>query len=437
MPSPTVAFPLRLLLCCLLVHPWGGANAEVPPSRSVSTSRQFIVYGEEMRLRGAMAEAGERTKKALLDLLQTPDHWETPIVISLRHPRANMAPQAPASLQVSQTGFGLKLQLELLIEREIDVRAIERELLRAVLLERMYRGGPLAAVGSRYAQPPDWLLTGVLASAETRHSSALPAALAVVATAERTLPLAEFLRQKPELLDGPSAQLYRAYALVLVTELTKTAPARAALAQFIAALPGASADPEQALRAAFPGLFASPAGEGPAWWPAAVQRMAASRQFQPLTMAQSEARLAPLLRVQFPGEEKSFALDQFERFVARPGRTRLLREHRQALMGLAVRANPLYQPLVAEYQAIVDRLAGGKTGGMAKRIAAAEKMRKQLSAQAEAMDDYLNWFEATRLESASGNFRGYLKAAAERDELVAPRRDAISNYLSAMETQVR
>ena len=40
------------------------------PQRSVSSSRQFILYGADARLRGAVSELAETTKGNLLELLR-------------------------------------------------------------------------------------------------------------------------------------------------------------------------------------------------------------------------------------------------------------------------------------------------------------------------------------------------------------------------------
>jgi hypothetical protein len=66
-------------LCALLGDRLAAA---APPERSVSTSRQFIVYGPDVRLRGAICEIGERVKKETLALLRQPDGWKTPIVVN-------------------------------------------------------------------------------------------------------------------------------------------------------------------------------------------------------------------------------------------------------------------------------------------------------------------------------------------------------------------
>ena len=119
-----------------------------------------------------------------------------------------------AALHFSQTGAGLKLQLDLTIAADLKSAAIERELLRAILLEMIYRGRPDIAPGTAFVEPPDWLLDGALAMAPGQNSKPLADALEPVIRASKTIPLSEFLRQHPALLDSPGRSLYRSYALV-------------------------------------------------------------------------------------------------------------------------------------------------------------------------------------------------------------------------------
>ena len=52
------------------------------------------------------------------------------------------------------------------------------------------------------------------------------------------------------------------------------------------------------------------------------------------------------------------------------------------------------------------------------------------------VDDFMNWFEATQAKTASGAFRDYLHASANNDA-IPRRRDALSVYLDALETQLQ
>src|SRR6266568_1652255 len=103
-----------------------------PTERSVSPSRQFIIYGADAALRGAVSDLAERTKADFLVLLRQRDNWTVPIVVNLQLQQANLPEIPPADFRFSQTGFGLKLQLDLTLSEKLDASLIERELLGAI-----------------------------------------------------------------------------------------------------------------------------------------------------------------------------------------------------------------------------------------------------------------------------------------------------------------
>ena len=98
-----------------------------PPERSVSPSQQFIIYGANGAWRGAVSELAERTKANFLALLRRPDRWKTPVLINLQLSQANLPKIPPAALRFSQTGFGLKLQLDFTVARDVDSSLVDRK----------------------------------------------------------------------------------------------------------------------------------------------------------------------------------------------------------------------------------------------------------------------------------------------------------------------
>src|SRR5213080_3562434 len=161
------------------------------PDHSISPSREFVIYGADPKLRGAVSSLAEQTKANLLALLRQRDDWKTPVVVNLQSQQANLPEVPPADLRFSQTGFGIKLQLDLTISKNLDVSVVERELVRAVLLEMMYRKRTNISAGAVLAEPPDWLIDGVLALAPERDRGRLVEALANTGT---PLALNKFLR---------------------------------------------------------------------------------------------------------------------------------------------------------------------------------------------------------------------------------------------------
>jgi hypothetical protein len=91
--------------------------------------------------------------------------------------------------------------------------------------------------------------------------------------------------------------------------------------------------------------------------------------------------------------------------------------------------------MVYEYARIGALLARGKTKGIAKQLTGLRASRKGIVAQVRKINDYMNWFEATKSRGPSGAFTDYLKAAELGSEPEQRRRDPISVYLDVLETQ--
>ncbi|HEX3372027.1 MAG TPA: hypothetical protein VHS08_05885, partial [Candidatus Acidoferrales bacterium] len=105
------------------------------------------------------------------------------------------------------------------------------------------------------------------------------------------------------------------------------------------------------------------------------------------------------------------------------------------LEGLAIQSHPVYLPIVRDYAEITALLLRGKTLDVPGRLERLENLRHAIAAQMRGIDDYLNWFEATGLVSRSGEFSDYLKAAERASRPAQTKRDAISVYLDAIETE--
>ena len=397
--------------------------------RSVSPSQQFVIYSADALSRGAVSDLAEKTKANLLALLRSSDDWKTPIIINLQRTQANL-PEIPAlGLRFSQTGFGLKLQLDLVMAANLDRAALERELLRAILLEMIYRDEPALAPGTSYVQPPDWLLDGVLALAPERDRSQLIEALAV---SNRIMSLGEFLDQRPALLDSPARQLYRSYSFALVQLLVDQTDGPKRLARYIGNLSHATNDSLADLRIQFPVLAGDDANR---IWKSNIVRL--SKNYQLLTFAETERELDESL--QTLGDEKSKGAAKLrelaQRKISRPEITALNRLSERLLL-LAAHVNPISRPIVQEYQQINSSLAAGKNKGIVARLARTDALRRKISARMGEIDDYMNWCEATKAKMQSGLFTNYLSVAEQQNERQPRRHDALSVYLDVLEEQL-
>src|SRR5262249_53015435 len=154
-------------------------------------------------------------KSHLFHLLDQHDTWKTPLLINLEYPQANFPDSAGARLELSQMGFGLKLQLNLLVTPELQGHEVQREILRAILIEWIYRDRANLAVGSPYVSPPDWLLDGLLGLQPGNESSATAELLQTVVDANKIAPLEEVVKQPRTGLDAASRKLFDGYSQAL------------------------------------------------------------------------------------------------------------------------------------------------------------------------------------------------------------------------------
>ena len=108
----------------------------------------------------------------------------------------------------------------------------------------------------------------------------------------------------------------------------------------------------------------------------------------------------------------------------------LMRQKSAEFMALEFRAHPLLRPVIAEYRRITTELASKPKKNMVKPIEETGKILDLLLQRTGKVSDYLNWFEATQLDTLSENF---LEVTSPPE---APSRtDPISSHLDAIENR--
>jgi len=426
-----------IVFLLLLGIPAAPALQAAPLPRSTSPSRQFILYGLTVPVRGAMGALAEKTKSNLLAILQKRDQWKTPIILNLQPAQANVPDMPVAQLRVSQTGMGLKLQLNLIIGSEVDRLSIQRELLRAIFIELIYRDHSDIPAGTMYAEAPSWLVEGVLAWNSSDNRETLNSLLGSAVEAHQVIPLDVFLAQRPEQFDAQGRLVYRAYAAALLQLLLDQPAGPARLFAYIESLPHGTNDPLFDLKSQFSALGTGEALA--ALWTSAVARFASTNRYEfLLTFNETNERLENLLhrKIPHPGSrEHSLELQQLGRTKPAAAQVPALRTLGQDLLLLGASSHPLLRPVISEYQQVAQLLAARKPGKSVQRLARAKSLHQDIVRRMSDIDDYMNWFEATQLQTSSGAFGDYLKAARETDDTETRRRDALSVYLDAIEAQ--
>ena len=404
---------------------------------SISTSRQFLVFGADTPGRGLVCDLSERIKSNFLRLLAEQDHWKTPLLINLDSPQANFPDTRKTNLEVSQLGFGLKLQLNFVVSRELQKHEVEREILRAILVERIYRERGDIAAGRPYVAPPDWLLDGLLALAagnELRDNARL---LENVVDGNKIAPLEEVVNQPRSQLNAASRRLFDAYSQALVELLLDTPGGPQKLVQFLVDLPTAPNDAVADLRVHFPETL----GRAPQkWWCLSVARLSATNRHEILSAAETGQLLDRLLHFSIPGldgKRRQYSLGDFAKFGQLPGSASVLEERSRQLLLLSVRVHPSYRAIVEEEYELTRLLARGQSKGVRERLDEVESYRAIAQRRANAIDDYLNWYEATQMKTISGAFTQVMKDAQTSKETRPHRRDPISVYLDSVEMEMQ
>lgn len=445
-PARTVRFPgvvvgwLAWIACFVLQSV--RLDASDYAQRSVSRSRQFITYCPDIGLRMAVTGYVETLKGSVLDELGQGDHWKLPIVINLARLRTTTTGVPLCQMQIVNTEGGTRLEIDVAL-REDQFKQVRfpQQVIRALLLELAYRTHP-PGDGERYAAPPAWLVEGLAERFQTHatqseHNSALFQQLIETG---RLPKIRDFLTNNVDEMDNTSRAVYDACASSLVEMLVALPGGKSSLSAMVQSLPQAGGDPIEPMLKHFHALGGSEISLQK-WWTLGLARESAASRFMGLSLAETEARITPLLKLQVITDEKKgtkteFALADYKHYLKyRTARAALLLLE-NGFATVQIRAHPLLRPVVIEYQQIIASLAQGKTGRADASLQEASAYRAMVVARMDKIADYLNWFEATQTPERSGAFDDYLKAAAALDKTAPPKRDdPISRYIDQVQRE--
>lgn len=410
--------------------------------RSVSTSRQFIIYCPDTGLRLAVSGYVETAKASVLETLGLRDHWKLPIVVNLERPLTADPLRPLCQVRLFNTDEGTRVEIDIVIHQDQfkEIR-FPQQVVRAVLLELAYRDHP-PGDNKAYFEPPGWLVEGITAQMQARSSGSGPNAPLFKQLIEtgRLPKITDFLASNVAMMDSTSHAIYGAYAFSLVEMLSEMPQGRENLARLVKTLGDSGGDAAAQLLKNFPNLGGSEVALEK-WWTLGLARFSASDRYRSLTVAETNNLLLPLLKLEIVTDEKKGTKETFEfadyrKFVKLRTSRPALYARAAALGELLTKAHPLLRPVLTEYQQIAGELARGKTRNVDKSLASIANYRSMIVERMDKISDYLNWFEATQMPERSGAFEGYFKAA-EALENQQPRRrvDALSRYVDQVERE--
>jgi hypothetical protein len=421
-----------LMLLCL---PANGLDLR---ARSTSSSKQFVIYCEDAALRGRVAGFVEDVKQQTYELLNWLDRGQRiPIVVMIQKGES----KTPVSVRLLQTPEGPTIHVDARIgDNPADIH-LQKHIIRAVMLDFLYRDRPALRPGEAYVEAPWWFVCGVIEN-QRRKDRGIDAGFyrRLVAT-NKLPPIEQFLDGRGLDLGATAAAFDSACALAFVDMLTGQPDGKNRLGALMRSWPDVHSDRVAAIIRMFPGM-----GEGAEsiqkWWTLSLARFSASDRYLGLSAENTDRELAKLLEfsviVDKKGKTERFAIGQYAQFIKLPGAKDALSRQRTAIVALSTRANAIFRPVLTGYDEIFTLLAKGKSRRIAERIHDVEVYRTTVLHRMSDIEDYLNWYEATQTGGSAKPFETYLSTAKQLESNTdkSSNSQAISDYLDLLDEQL-
>jgi hypothetical protein len=409
-------------------------ESPAPLLRSISSSQQFVIYHHDRTLRSRLARKAEDLKEQWLRRLRFADEWKSPIIIQVLPLRRPDSPRIRTGLYESDGG-ALKVQIDVFDPTSLKSMDLDMEVYRALFLEYAYRNLPSKA-GKSFHQPPAWLIEGLYEDAMARDEGLATGLYERLIKEESPPKLEAFLKERPELLDATSRAIYRARALGLFRALLHTPDGEKHLADYCFNLPSLNPADGAKLLEYFPTLSEQPANLSKLWT-LSLADASASNRVMPLSVSETQKRLSLILEITAPRDPRKpqegivTGPEGLQAVASTSAGRYVLRQKAEDLLRLEVRAHPLIRPLVEEYRMIASQLAAKPRKNLGTRIRKNMQLQQAVVTRANEMEDYLNWFEATRLDTPSREF----DSTSKIDSLDFRRNDAVSRHLDDVEAR--
>jgi|GEM_PF-1645495 len=437
--------------------------------RTYAEGSPFNIWGGTRNQRSNLFSAAGLVRRALIDALHLPDQWTYDIVIQLREPlSAGTDSRLPVWTTIAQVEGGFRIEINVVPRRQAVPGPLLREnLVRAILADAVLKGKKSFNLEGAPLPPPDWLLHGTIALMDYRELGRMSDTFSRVFRLGRVLSVQDILNGDPAGMDSVSLTLYRVSCGGLLMMLLEQPSGPEHLAKLLPSLAVGGTDHAQLIEQTFPALSGS-SNSLSKWWslqiaalsqpgldevqkPAETEKLLAEALILHFTPpAPVEKRANPLKKLFTRGKDKvegekaaapaaaplpapaaeSCDITEFARVLSLPDSGSVFNQADLALTRLMLRAHPVYRPIIQEYQDSLRLLAKGKSSKtLSATFARLATTRQKLAENLRAIENHLDWYEATQTTVPSGAFEDYLRTADELEKPLPPRNDAISRYL--------
>ena len=395
-----------------------------PENRTISSSKQFTVFGGTREVRSDLVRRAEQIREAVARELNISGDWRIPVLLTLTPQDGFRLRQPRLFAQVFDAGdAGRKLQLDLSPGVLADRQAVDDAILRSLLLEMALRRQKFS--GNRFVEPPSWLvgaMSAILANREPAEEARIYSAL----LGTKGMPkLDRFLRQDAASLRGGAREIHEAQSLALYRCLLELPQGRGKIVDNLMVAEPAR-DPVERFAQTWPELVEDPARLA-RLWALGIARLSTPSRVEFLSSEDTSRELAAVLRkLQLRGTPEETVKMLAEESKSEEGRFRFEKAATD-LRSLGFRSHPLYAAMVEEYRVLFDNLSRGKRRGLESKFTETEELRLALDMRSAEITDFLNWYQANAAPQAP------MPPARTMEEPVAERNDALTRYLDSVE----
>lgn len=277
--------------------------ASKPPS-STSGSGQFIVYGDDLTVRGAFCILCDETAQALGRVLKDNARFSLPIIVVLKTPSGGetpVSPGAPATtVNISElTHGGFHLQINAQLRPGFRSEDFSRELVRVLLAERILRDHKRLSTARQGGVLPDWVMTGVTQAVEFRSRAKPSVLFAAVFRRGQVYSLDRILSANVAQLDALSRGIYETSTCALVLTLLDQPDGPLRFSKFLGALATDTKTDRELLAQHFPTLATSK-NALEKWWSLQMATLATPTAMETLSIEDTESQLDDALMLVVP-----------------------------------------------------------------------------------------------------------------------------------------
>lgn len=413
------------------------------PYRSISTSQQFLAYGEDNRLCSFVTGLCEEVKSDFLAVMKEKDAWKYNISIKLIGKFGDPVVTNPVASGVVIIGGMPFFELKVQVGQGLDSASLRTYLTEMLMYERCMRRLNLSSLPET-TRLPAWLVAGVNEAMLWKHDLADRNLYASLFARGEILTLEQLFKTKdPQLeLDASSYGVYRASCGALISSLLNHNGGQEAFYRMMDQSVFSGVDGETLLKQNFPALSISN-NSLYKWWALQLSNMATQPMTESLNMLETEQKLEEYSHVPYYHEKMKGVMlvgpeDYKLLMTLTPHERRaLLQPVLVNLVQLSYRAFPHQRDLVIETIRLVERIMKDKLpSDMDARLEALKANRRLMSKVGTRARDYLDWHTIVNATHTSGSFNSYLQTMSLLREKKDKASTPLSKYLDDVEKLV-